>query len=378
MKYSAFLIFVLLAGCGSHRGVHTEAASAPPITVQTVAVQTEDWPITYEAPGTVRARTSADISSRVMGYIRDVRVRPGDRVQAGQILASIDPREMDAAVRQAQAGELEAHSATVEADNGIAAAQAQLALSRATFNRMKTLHEKTSISDQEFDEAQAKLRGAEASLQIAESKGKQLSAKIAQARQIVESASIARSHGQVVAPFAGVITARAAEPGQLATPGMPLLTLEADAAYRLEANVEESMLREIRLGQRAKVALDAHGQVVDARIDEIVPAVNAQSRAFLVKASLPFTPNLRSGLFGRLLIERGARSSTVAPASAITQRGELEFVFVAENGFARTRMVTVGERREGAVEIRSGLNSGDRLIHPRPADLVDGARVETR
>ena len=381
MRYSVALIAFLLflAACGNHSSPEpTKAASTAPVAVQTIAVQTETWPMNYEAPGTVRARTSAPVSSRVMGYIGEIRVRPGDRVQAGQLLATIDARDMDVALRQSRAAELEAQSAVLEADNGIAAAAAQLALARATFTRMKTLHDQTSISNQEFDQAQATLRGAEASMQMAQSKRKQLEARIEQAKQMVESASIARSHTQLVAPFAGVVIERTADPGQLATPGMPLLTIEGNGSYRLEANVEESMLRNLRVGQRAKVVVEAYGRTVEARIDEIVPAVDPQSRAFLVKAALPPDPSFRSGLFGRLLIGGGTRSSIVAPAGAITRRGELEFALVAENGAARTRMLTVGERREGFVEIRSGLVPGERIIHPRPSGLTDGARVEAR
>lgn len=372
------LLATLLAGCGGHAPQKTEAASLPPVAVQTVAVQTVEWPVMYEATGTVRARTAATLSSRLMGYIREIRVQPGDHVRAGQLLVTIDSRDLDSAVRQAQAAETEARSSIAEADNGVAAAKAQLALAQATFNRMETLHKQTSISDQEFDEAQARLRTAQASLEMAHSRRTQLDAKIAQAKQGVESAGVMQSYNQIHAPFAGVVTEKPAQTGQLATPGTPLLTLEQAGGYRLEAAVEESLLGSIRVGQKVKVALDAYGQTLDARVDEIVPAVDAQSRAFLVKASLPAAPNLQSGLFGRLLIARAARQSAVVPVAAIRQTGELQSVLVAENGVARTRMVTVGSRQDGMAEILSGLSTGERIIHPRPAGLSDGMKVEAR
>jgi RND family efflux transporter MFP subunit len=372
------LLALVVTACGAHNPNKSEAASVPPVAVQTATVETVDWPVTYEAPGTVRARTSAVISSRLMGYIRETRVQPGDRVAAGQLLVTIDSRDLDASVRQAQAAEAEARSAAAEADNGIAAASAQRGLALATFKRMEILHKQTSISDQEFDEAQARLRTAEATFEMAQSKRTQINAKIVQAKQGVESAGIVQTFTRIQSPFAGIVTEKPAQQGQLATPGMPLLTVEQTGRYRLEAPVEESLLGTIRVGQKVKVALDAYGQTLDARVDEIVPAIDAQSRSFLVKASLPQAPNLRSGLFGRLLIDRSSRQSPVVPADAIIQRGELQSVFVAEGGVARTRMVAVGSMRAGKAEILSGLVPGERIIHPRPAKLSDGMKVEVR
>lgn len=376
---SVISLAAILAGCGGHDAKNPEAVTAAPVRVQTIEVHAEEWPLVHEAVGTVRARTATTLSSRVMGSIGEIRVQPGDRVSAGQLLVTIDSRDLESGVRQAQAAETEARSAIAEADNGVAAADAQLRLAQVTFKRMQSLHEKTSISDQEFDEAQARLRAAEATFAMARSKRTQLDAKIAQAKQAVESAGVIRSYTQILAPFAGVVTEKPAQPGQLATPGMPLLTIEQIGSYRLEAAVDESMLGSIRAGQRVNAALDslAAGSVA-ARIEEIVPAVDPQSRTFVVKAALPAVPNLRSGVFGRLLIERGTRRTVVIPAEAIIQRGELQFVLVVENGLARTRMITAGSRRDGRAEVLSGLAEGDRIVHPRPANLADGARIEVR
>ncbi len=376
----AIVVFLaaVLAGCAGHQPERTEAAPRSPIPVRTFTVQNVEWSIVYETTGTVRARTASTLSSRIMGYIHEIRVEPGDRVHAGQLIATIESRELDTSVRQAQAEEQAARSAVTEAENGIVSAKAQLTLAQATFRRMQDLHKQASISDQEFDEAQARLRTAEAALEVAESKRRQLEAKIAQASQGVESAGVMQSYARIVAPFAGVVTEKPAQPGQLATPGTPIVTIERAGGYRLEVPVEESLLSTVRLGQRVRVALDAYGQTLDARIDEIVPAVSPESRSFIVKASLPSSPNLKSGLFGRLLIERAARDSLVVPVETIQHRGELQSVFVVEDGVARTRMVSVGELRDNQAEILTGLAAGDRVIRTPIAGLADGLRVEVR
>ena len=115
-----------------------------------------------------------------------------------------------------------------------------------------------------------------------------------------------------------------------------------------------------------------------ARVSEIVPSVDAASRAYIVKIDLPAVPNLRSGMFGRARFPLGARKVVTIPPLAMVERGQLQSVFVVEDGVARTRLVTIGERGAAAVEVLSGLSEGEKLVSPVPAGLTDGARVEVR
>jgi len=336
------------------------------------------WPLTYEVTGTVRARTTAVISAKVMGYVREVPVRLGDRVPQGAVLVRLDARDLDAALRQAEAALEEAQSGVPEADNAVAAAKAGLELAQVTFRRMQDLFEKRSVSHQEYDEAVAKLRLAEANYEMAQARRRQLAWKIRQAEQALKAAAISRGYGEITAPFDGVITEKSVEPGILATPGAPLLVLEREGAYRLEAPVEESRLRDIRVGQTVRVEVEALGRSFEGRVSEITPAVDPAARSSLVKIDLPATPSLRSGLFGRAVFTVGRRPVLTVPASAIHERGQLSTVFVVDGGHARTRLVTLGRRQAEHVEVLSGLNAGDQVIAPVPTGLTDGVRVEVR
>ena len=253
----------------------------------------------YEATGTVRARTAAVLSSRVMAYVREVRVQAGDAVREGQELVILDAQDLESNIRRAEAGEAEAQSAFAEADNGAAAAKANLDLAQATFKRMDALYGKKSISNQEFDEASARLKGAQAGYDMARAKRTQLDSRAAQAQQEVYAARIMRGYTRIAAPFAGVVTAKSVEPGSLATPGGPLLTVERQGAYRLEASVDESKLPSVKAGQTVEVGLEALDKRLSARVSEIVPAVDAASRTYTVKIDLPVVSNIRSGMFGR-------------------------------------------------------------------------------
>src|ERR1022692_1859633 len=133
----------------------------------------------------------------------------------------------------------------------------------------------------------------------------QLNSKLAEVDQEVRSTEVTRSYADVLAPFAGVVVSKSVDPGSLALPGAPLFTIEREGAYRLEASVEESRLSAIRIGQPVSVTLDSVDHTFDARVSEIVPAVDAASRAYTVKIDLPVLPAIRSGVFGRASFQLG-------------------------------------------------------------------------
>src|SRR5439155_17296488 len=173
----------------------------------------------------------------------------------GQPLVTLDTRDLDVSSRRAEAAREEVRTSVPEADSAVAAAKANLDLAQSTFGRMQDLFQKKSISNQEFDEASARLKAAQAAYGMAQARRVQLNSKLAQVDQEVRSTEVTRSYADVQAPFAGVVTAKSVEPGSLALPGVPLLTIEGEGAYRLEASVEESHLAAIQVGQPASVTL---------------------------------------------------------------------------------------------------------------------------
>jgi len=367
----------LMTGCGGGES-REKAAPAAAVPVQAVTVASQQWPDSYEATGTVRARTAAVLSSRVMAYVQQVAAQVGDRVRQGQLLVTLDSQELDTNVRRAEAGEAEVRAAIPEADNGVAAAKANLDLARSTFGRIEELMSKKSISNQEFDEASARQKAAQATYDMARARRTQLDSKLAEVEQEIRGAKIMLDYARIAAPFDGVVTAKSVDPGNLAAPGAPLLTIEREGDYRLEASVDESKLPFVKTGQTVEVGLEALDRRFNARVSEIVPAVDAASRAYTVKIDLPALPNLRSGMFGRAVFPMGARPVIAVPAPALVERGQLQSVFVAEGGAAHNRLVTAGKRESGAVEILSGLSEGEKVVSPVPPGLSDGTPVEVR
>jgi RND family efflux transporter MFP subunit len=374
----ALVSVAILSGCGAGE-THSKAASnAPAIAVESVTVRSQEWPDAYEATGTIRARAAAVMSSKVMAYVRQVAVQVGDRVREGQELITLDAQDLDANVRRAEATEAEVRSAIPEADNGVAGAKANLDLAQSTFKRMEELASRKSISNQEFDEASARLKSARASYEMARAKRTQIDSKLAQVAQEIRAARIMRDYTRIAAPFPGLVTARSVEPGNLAAPGAPLLTIEREGAYRLEASVDESRLPFVKAGQTVDVTLEALDRRLTARVSEIVPAVDPASRAYTVKIDLPALPNVRSGMFGRAWFPLGSRKVLTVPAAAVAERGQLQSVFVIDGGVARNRLITTGKRDPNALEVLSGLSEGEKVVSPMPSALGDGIRVEAR
>jgi RND family efflux transporter MFP subunit len=307
-----------------------------------------------------------------------VKAQIGDHVKAGELLASLDARDLDTAVRRATAACDEVREAMLEADSSIAASNASLELAQATFARMQDLYNKKSLSTQEFDETQANLKSAQAAHEMTLARRRELDSKLRQADQEVSAAEVNRSYAEIAAPFAGLVTSKSVESGNLAMPGSPLFTIEREGPFRLEAAVEDSRLGSIRLGQPVSAHLDVVDRPVDARVSEIVPGVDALSRSGTVKIDLPPLGGLRSGGFGRAVFTLGKRKLIAVPAGAVATNGQLESVYVSENGLARARLVTLGQRLDDSVEVLSGLNEGEEVIFPVPRTLSDGVRVEAR
>jgi RND family efflux transporter MFP subunit len=339
----------MLSGCGNERPV----ANVSPETVSGVLVivaqktAVPDW---LEAVGTVQAAQTSQISSQTTGTILEIRAHEGDRVQSGQVLAVIDDAQPRAAVDQATA-------ALTAAEKEVSAADSDFALGESTLKRYQQLYEKKSVSPQEFDEVNAKYQSAEAQRDMARARQAQTAAALAQARTSL-------GYTRVLAPFAGMVTAKMADAGTLASPVMPIFTVEDTRAYRLEVNIDESDMHFVHLGQAAPVAIDALGNApLSGKVVEIVPAADPASRSFLVKISLPVDVRLRSGLFGRAHFARGERQALLVPRTSIVERGQLEGVYVLDtNQIAELRYVTLGAVASDKVEVLSGLQDGDKLV----------------
>lgn len=363
-----FLIAVFGVGMLGCSNAHVPESAAPEAVsnVSVIVVHKASLPDWLEAMGTVQSAQTSQVASQVMGNIVEVRVREGDRVQSGQVLAIIDDAQPRSGVDQATA-------AVTAADMEVSAAESDLSLSDSTLKRYQQLYDKKSVSPQEFDEIKARRQSAEARRDLARAQQAQANAALTHARTTL-------GYTQIRAPFAGVVTEKKADAGMLASPGMPLFTVEDTRSYRLEVTVDENDIRLARVGMATPVFLDTLGSAaLPGKVTQIVPAADPASRSFLVKVDLPADARIRSGMFGRARFSRGERTSFMIPSSAVEERGQLQAVYVIDaNQIAGLRYVTLGQAAGDQVEVLSGLQDGERLIAaPQNRDL-GGKRIVAR
>jgi RND family efflux transporter MFP subunit len=362
------LLSSAIMGLSSCSGEREQAAQSPETVrnVPVLAAQSANVADLLEAAGTVRAAQTSNLSSQMMGTILEIRVREGDRVQRGQVLAVIDDSQPRATLDRAMA----ADSAVQQQ---ISSAESDLSLAESTLKRYQTLYERKSVSPQEFEEVKARQQSALSRRDMAR-------AEQAQARAAMTQARTSLDYARIWAPFEGVIIAKNADPGTLASPGLPIFTIEGIGRYRLETTINEGDLRYVRMGQQVSVIVDALGDAeLAGRVVQIVPAADAASRSFLVKIELTADSRLRSGVFGRAQFSRGERQSLLIPQTAVIERGQLQGIFVLDrNNLAALRYVTLGKASGENVDVLAGLQGGERLV-AKPGELdLNGKRIEAK
>lgn len=322
------MVVLLAAGCGSKEDAPPVSA-APQTSIQAavIEVKVSPVPVRVEVTGQVAAVYQATLSSRIQGTIDKLLVREGSEVSKGQTLIQLDSRDVKADLARA----------TADVENA-----------RAQLDRMTSLYKQDAVSKQELENATRAYKVADATRK----------AVLAQL-----------SYTVVRAPFDGVITEKVVEEGELASPGQPLLRMEDPMRLRLEATVAEGDLKAVSRGDKIPVAIDAlGGQVLDGVVSQILPAGDPQTHTFMVKVDLPATPGLKTGMFGRLQLDKGTSRTIVLPSTAVIERGEMTSVFVVgSDRVARLRWVKLGRRFDGRTEVLSGLNEGERV-------LLDGLR----
>lgn len=379
------------AGCGGTAEKTENKAADPVRNVSTTRVTRSSIEDFYEATGTVKARTTTQVSANMMGRIITFSAAEGDTVTRGQTLVEIDAAESRTQLQKARAGLAEAQAGISEIERSVEAANAAVRTAEAnkqladvTFGRIKELYDRRSATAQEFDEARSRSRvaaseldRAKAGVQVVISKRKQLNARIEQARADIAAAQVSQGYSRITSPVSGVVVQKFAEAGSTAAPGVPLLAIEDNSQYRLEAAVEESRSRSVRVGARVNVRIDAIGaNDIYGTIAEVMPSADAASRSYTVKIDLPADARLRTGLYGLARFPVAQKEAITVPLTAIVFRGQLKGAFVvAPDGTAQFRIVTTGTESEGMAEVLSGLSEGDEIVTADTATMTDGVRV---
>lgn len=342
-RLAALWLFAAAAsflGCGQKEEAAKPGPASPlPAAVHLTLTEArlEAAPVRLDLTGKVAAATQAVLSSQIRAAVEEVRVQEGDAVVKGQVLVRLDSRDLRAQLARAQA----------ELDNA-----------RMHLARMEALLLDQAVSRQEVEDARRAFQVAQAGRQ---------------------TAAVQLTHTTVAAPFDGVITEKKVENGELAVPGQALLALEDSRHLRLETTIAESDLQAIARGMTIPVTIDALGQVsLHGTVAQILPAGDPRTHTFLVKIDLPRTAGLRTGMFGRIQLDKGTSDTIVVPRASVFARGQLTGVYVVgADRIARLRWIKVGRPLGDKLEVLSGLNVGEHILADA-AKGADGVQVETK
>lgn len=310
-----------------------------------------------------------------------------DQAKAQLDLAERDYERMAALEREGAVSKRQLDQARAARD--VAKAQFDTAVQAELIAREGTRNEQVRAAQEAVRQAEAAVRQAEAAHKEAlaarmrvkvradEIRGAQ--AQLGQARASLTLAQTTASYATVTAPFDGVVAQRMVDPGATAAPGVPLLEV-VGGQMRLEATVPESILPSIRVGATIPVVIDAvGGGEILGKVVEVSPKGDPGSHVFIVKIGLPPGTQAKVGMFGRARFEVARRNRLLVPSDSTWEREGLNYVLaVNEQGFARLRMITVGERFGNQVEALSGINPGERIVRGGLAVAGDGVPIRAK
>jgi RND family efflux transporter MFP subunit len=331
-----WLAVLLASSCHKNDESARSKETAPAIAVQLTPATLEVHQATEDVVGTVRSKLRAVIEAKVSGRVLQYLVAPGQLVKSGDLLAELDVQEIRAKLEQAKA---------------------MLDQAKRDLGRQEGLIASKATSQQELDNAAARVKVTTAGLNEAETM---------------------LGYAKVTAPFDGVITRKLADVGDLAMPGKPLMEMEAPANLRFETDLPESLLGDVKSGATLPVTIPSLPKPLQATVSEISPVADAVSRTFLVKLDLPNDAGLRPGQFGRVAVPVAEVKLLLVPRQSVLKRGQIEAVFVVRQGHAMLRLVKTGKLLGDKTEILSGLEPGDPVVTSDASQITDGQPVTSK
>jgi multidrug efflux system membrane fusion protein len=341
MKHATRFAFAVLLGAT------LSTTGAAPLQTVTVAAIAPDQ--TYQAEGVVEAVRQSTIAAQVPARIVEMHVRAGDAVKAGQVLARLDPRTAADQLASSQAQ--------------VAAAQAQLDAARKDFDRNRRLYEKQYISQAAMEQAETQFKAAQA-----------------QARATTAQAGVATTQSSFTtlsAPYSGIVATVSAEVGDMASPGLPVMTIYDPTELRVVAQLPESFAQSLASNRPIRIALPGTTEslrYVEATRMLLLPTADPSTHTRQVRLTLPAdTKGLAPGMFARAAfpLTRAEPARITVPASSLVRRPEFSAVYVIDgNGRAQLRQVRLGREAGDNIEVLAGLQPGDRIA----ADPVAAAR----
>lgn len=346
----------LFLSCGKEKK-ETAANNEPAIAVKVNGISPDTNGEFVTASGKIESENSANVSTRMMGYVTKVNVKVGQKVSAGQLLVSINNSDLQARKAQVDASILQA---TAGYNNA-----------KKDYERFTTLFNQQSASQKELDDMTSRYEMAKAGLEGA--------------RQMRNEVMAQFSYSNITAPFSGEVTNTFVKEGDMANPGMPLLSIEGASHLQVTAMVSESDISFIKNGMSVKVLVKSLNQEVAGKVSEVSGSAKNTGGQYLVKINLTNpTKEVLSGMFANVQfpIANKPQTSTVSsdkvvvPESALVKQGQLTGIYTIANGnTALLRWLRIGKSFGNQVQVLSGLSANEQYIISADGKLYNGAKI---
>jgi RND family efflux transporter MFP subunit len=299
-----------------------------------VTVSLTSLPRLESAVGTIRAVHEVGVASKILARVKEIRIKAGQRVAKGEILALLDEADLKARLEQAESAEV--------------AARARLDQAKADLVRGERLKARQAISVEELEKMNTEARMA--------------TAEFDRAKQAVSEARITEDYATIKAPIAGIIVDKKVNEGDTLQPGQVLATMYDPGRMQMVASVRESLAQRLSVGQELAARIDTLDMDCHATVSEIVPEAQAESRSFQVKVTGPCPPDIISGMFGRIYIPLDQEQVLAIPPEAIRKVGQLSEVDVlTDQGYIARRVIQPGRLLKQGREVLSGLKPGEKI-----------------
>lgn len=315
----------------------------------------------YRAVGTVKPESESRVESQIKAQVEAIHVDPGDSVEAGDIMVTLDDRQAAARLEKARQSLKGAKSARSQAAQQVESAKAAFNEAKLNYQRVQEYVKADAATSKELENAESAYLQAKAGLSRARQAVVEAESGIRQAEKAVEEAEVELGFTRITAPRKGEVIRRMVEPGDLALPGKPLVLMRTRKGFRVEAHVREGLVKHIARGRTLKAEIPTLDTKVDAVVNEIVPWADPETRSFLVKAVIPPVKGLYPGMYGKLLIPESETRVVLIPESALITTGQLDLVMVKDSSGWSRRYIKTGKKRDGMIEVLSGLTSKETI-----------------
>ncbi|MFO7931974.1 MAG: efflux RND transporter periplasmic adaptor subunit [Thermodesulfobacteriota bacterium] len=346
-------------GPGSVSGPDEPVQAGDVVTASVSVKNTTRW---YDAVGTLEPRTRARIEPRVSARVEEVRVNDGEKVSKGQLLAMLDDREMQAELSRARQSLKNAVSKKQQAEQAVDASKAAFEEARSAYERTEKLYKGEAATQEQLEKARSRFLQAKAGLKSDRNGLQGAKAGVGMAEEAVVKSEIALGYTEIKSPADGRVLRRMADPGDMASPGKPLLLLRTDKELIIEAHVPETLVSRVQPGKSLKARITTLDKTVDARVEELIPYADPQTRTFLVNASMPEVKGAYPGMYAKLMIPYDKVPVILVPVEAIRRVGQLELVTVRTEDGRKNRYIKTGSRYDQKVEVLAGLDGEETLL----------------